>query len=465
MLGFAPLGGAPYGAAYDFGGEPLLDIIVEEEVGISRSLFPSAKWSRTATDGVAFLNPTPIFGYLYPVSAADGFLVFNIAAGFKGYFREMSDNFRVTDAIDVARFLAMSLADGIRFSNTTEVSRGVSALVAETLEIADLLEVIYGIVIRERLRVADPHIINWIANVDAADLVTLAETLRQTLPVEVVEGLEISLDELVQRAIHILERARIVDQLRGAATYNVTVAQALRLRDSLGQFFGADVEEGLAIAAQMSARALASALVGEQLEIAADLVPQLLLAVTVPEGLAIDAIDAVNMLFTPTVLEGVEITAGYVSPGGTFTAWSMNTRTAAVTEYRDFVFNSFARMGNRYLGASDDGLFELLGDDDDGEDIIARIRSGFMQFGGTQLSRLKAAYIAARGEGELLLKVIEADGREYLYAADVRNMNNAKVWMGKGQKARYFAFELTTSGQDLDLDTVEFVPIVVPRRV
>jgi hypothetical protein len=37
--------------------------------------------------------------------------------------------------------------------------------------------------------------------------------------------------------------------------------------------------------------------------------------------------------------------------------------------------------------------------------------------------------------------------------------------MGKGQRARYFAFELISAGQDFDLDTIEFVPIVVQRRV
>jgi hypothetical protein len=46
-----------------------------------------------------------------------------------------------------------------------------------------------------------------------------------------------------------------------------------------------------------------------------------------------------------------------------------------------------------------------------------------------------------------------------------RSMRSTKVHMGKGQRARYFSFELISTGGDFDLDTLEFVPIVVQRRV
>jgi hypothetical protein len=44
-------------------------------------------------------------------------------------------------------------------------------------------------------------------------------------------------------------------------------------------------------------------------------------------------------------------------------------------------------------------------------------------------------------------------------------MRSTKFHMGKGQRSRYFAFELISAGQDFDLDTLEFVPLVVQRRV
>jgi len=253
--------------------------------------------------------------------------------------------------------------------------------------------------------------------------------------------------------------------LAANANYQLSITQSMRLASRLLQFLGVSLDDALVVTDDMLARALAVAGITDDISIEPAVTPQLLLRVTLADGVHLDPGDEVRMLFNPTLIDGVEFEAGYIAPDGSFTTWSMNTRTGAVTEYADYAFNSFARMGNRYLAASSSGLYELLGDTDDGEDIIARIRGGFMQFGGTKLSRLKAAYIAARGEGEVLLKIIEADGREYVYRGDTRNMRSVKVHMGKGQRARYFAFELITAGQDFDLDTIEFVPIVVQRRV
>jgi transketolase len=42
---------------------------------------------------------------------------------------------------------------------------------------------------------------------------------------------------------------------------------------------------------------------------------------------------------------------------------------------------------------------------------------------------------------------------------------NTKFEIGKGIRARYFSFELTSTGQEFDLDSIEFLPIVNQRRV
>jgi hypothetical protein len=44
-------------------------------------------------------------------------------------------------------------------------------------------------------------------------------------------------------------------------------------------------------------------------------------------------------------------------------------------------------------------------------------------------------------------------------------MKTARINIGKGIRARYFAFELISTGQDFDLDSLEFIPLVAKRRV
>jgi hypothetical protein len=77
----------------------------------------------------------------------------------------------------------------------------------------------------------------------------------------------------------------------------------------------------------------------------------------------------------------------------------------------------------------------------------------------------KGMYLGVRGEGEWVIKLITGDGNTYNYAVSTRNQRTTKVHMGKGLRARYWAFDMISSGQDFDLDTIEFVPIAAQRRV
>jgi hypothetical protein len=175
----------------------------------------------------------------------------------------------------------------------------------------------------------------------------------------------------------------------------------------------------------------------------------------------------VHMLYKgDPLLDGVVITALYISPSGTTTTWAVNTRTNAVTEYLNYGFRSFARMNDRYIAAGSDGLYELVGDTDNGTAIISELMSGYFQFNEKKLFGIKGAYVAIRGGGRFYLKLIAGDGREYVYELKAQpNLMTTKVRVGKGISTTYMAFDLVTEGQDFDLDSLEFIPMTRGRRV
>lgn len=49
--------------------------------------------------------------------------------------------------------------------------------------------------------------------------------------------------------------------------------------------------------------------------------------------------------------------------------------TGAVTEYKNFAFENVLRFGDRFFGVQNDGIYELTGDTDNGEPIIAKVRT------------------------------------------------------------------------------------------
>ena len=171
------------------------------------------------------------------------------------------------------------------------------------------------------------------------------------------------------------------------------------------------------------------------------------------------------MIFKPTISETIQITATHIDVSGAVTTWAVNLTNGAVTEYTNFDFNSFAPMGRKYLAASEDGLFELDGADDAGTDIIARMKSGIMQVGAGRLSSIKGIYLGLRGGGSWVLKVVADEDKTYIYSIAAKSMKTTKVEVGKGLRARYFAYELVSTGQEFDLDGIEFLPIVNKRRV
>lgn len=189
----------------------------------------------------------------------------------------------------------------------------------------------------------------------------------------------------------------------------------------------------------------------------------LTLYVTVSEDVALDDVPAQTLLFQAIVQDDVRFKAFFASPA--YTAWAMNTRNAAVTQYTGFNFNSFAKMGERYLGANDQGLYWLDGDDDDGRTVKSRITTGIIQPNGNKLSGVQYAYLGMRGDGQFVVTVTDEAGGSYNYTLTGSSMETARVAFGRGFKTRYFTFSLESQGQDFDLDTVEFITTEMARKV
>jgi len=75
------------------------------------------------------------------------------------------------------------------------------------------------------------------------------------------------------------------------------------------------------------------------------------------------------------------------------------------TEYTEFPFNSYARIGGSYFAASSDGLYLLGGGSDSGVNIEAHILTGMLDFGGHMMSRTPRVYLDFSGDSGLAVSV------------------------------------------------------------
>ena len=165
----------------------------------------------------------------------------------------------------------------------------------------------------------------------------------------------------------------------------------------------------------------------------------------------------------------VESMASYL--GEPVTAWvfTLGAEVPPVSRYSDFGFNSFVQIGGRYYAAGDDGIYELRGDDDGGEEIEGYFLTGRKQQEVDRRTRTPVLYITGRSTGLLHCRVIDEDGVEHDYMAE-RALGNVpsreRVKVGRGLKMTNWQFRIgNESGQDFELSDAGTLVDVQKRRV
>lgn len=359
----------------------------------------------------------------------------------------LADNVRYEEIVLTKKGWGVSASDAIGGTETLSFLVKPGAIVGDTVGMADAQATTYKFVnvVTERGGIKDRVVVG------------IPRTLSDTVG--------ISRAVSAARATTVLEGLGLLETLLPQAKLGLTQRDGFRITDSLIRFFGGDIVEGLGITDLASRQKKAIASSSETVALSETLTRQLIVRVSARDAVGLTNTQILKLLLKPTLAEGIELAAAYVSPSDSVTTWAVNTKTGAVTEYTNYNFNSFAQIGHKYLGATSSGLYELNGDNDAGTNIIAHIKSGYAQFGGSRFSSFKAIYLGMRGNGSFVLKVISGDGQTYNYAVVGKDMQTSRVHLGKGLRARYFAFELLSTGQDFDLDDIEFVPLVAQRRV
>jgi hypothetical protein len=300
------------------------------------------------------------------------------------------------------------------------------------------------------------------SNVDA---LKLHDAFIIALPVFLSHGLGLSQVQKIVQAVIVVHELALRHVQTPVGRYHQNLVSLIALHDALGQFFGLGLTSGLGLHATPSTQFTGVAHLSNGFGLHDVLGQSLIWRVVEQDDLGLSDEQIINQIFTMQLSDGLEFSVAVVDPGGGFTTWAVNTRTGAVTEYENWVFNSFAPMGVKYLGANSSGVYELNGPDDNGAQIIADLMGGQMQIGGSKFTAFKSAYLGVRGGGGFVLKLVSGDGKTFTYDVSTQDMRTSRVNMGKGLRARYFAYELTSTGQDFDLDSIEFVPLISTRRI
>ena len=145
----------------------------------------------------------------------------------------------------------------------------------------------------------------------------------------------------------------------------------------------------------------------------------------------------------------------------------MNILNFAISEYRNFNFNSYCAMGEVYLGADQNGIHQLYGGDDNGEMIDMEIEKYGMDFGSGLEKRPTDIRLGLYSQGDFQIEVI-ADQESQFYlenCAPSSALRTFKVEPGKGLDGRYLGFNIKNlGGVDMALTQVSMEVEILSRK-
>lgn len=199
---------------------------------------------------------------------------------------------------------------------------------------------------------------------------------------------------------------------------------------------------------------------------------QLRLMVVMSDAFGIDSGLSSQAQAVAAMRSGIGMSVTMTVDSGVYAATVVNMGTKQASEYQNYPFNSFARVGGRYYGMTTDGIRLLEGEDDGGEQINWRLRLARTSLGSLNQKRMRSVYLGYAADGDLRLKAIvlnaqtnELEAHAYrLLAQPASSAREARIKIGQGLMSVYWGFELESiSAAAFELDLLALEPLVIDK--
>lgn len=364
------------------------------------------------------------------------------------------------------------VADGIGFVGSWYGT--AAALLRDGILLSPMLETTTVQVLIERLRLTGSPFEFATKYEGINDGVAFEETLAVVWRMLAAEGIDLAGSAVASQhklaaVIDVIHASGLVASRRQAM---VEVATVLALNGMIAGGWKVEASNSVAFQEALVGTLNAIGKIVEGAGFGETASPALRLTAIANEGVQLgeDAAAAMQMLATASE-EVLFYTTLRLGDGEDFVGWVLNG--AAASEYRNFPFNGLVDFDGRYFGTTRDGLFELVGDDDDGEDIDAHIKSALVDFGTSALKQLPDVYVAMTHGNQVVLKVVTTGKRgeqvEHIYTQTLTQasaLHNGRIKLGRGLESKYWQFELANvDGADFDFDELVFRPVIIDRRI
>jgi hypothetical protein len=181
---------------------------------------------------------------------------------------------------------------------------------------------------------------------------------------------------------------------------------------------------------------------------------------------------AMALLTTASLEDTLAFVLKFPLAESAYEMWVVNADTLGATQYTDMPFGSLASFNGKTYGIMETGLYVLSGDDDAGNPITARFRTGFLDLGSPNYKRLLRGYLYLKADEDVILKTITDHYGERraiwyrLLAKPSEHLETRRVKLGRGIQARSWSIEVANvDGGTLDVRDMKILPVILQGRV
>lgn len=327
--------------------------------------------------------------------------------------------------------------------------------------------------IQERLEVTTSEAPSGESQVVLAEDMKFHEFLRFGLVSQLTESLDLTdLAQIHYVAVAIAQEILgLQPTLNADAVMTVTLQYTASLNDQQLYGFGGSVSENLDLVEALIEEIESLIAISENLELAELLgAPQLWIYTPATQE-ALSLTDDQLNIATIYDLIGDNLTFGIRFTDGTdsYAGWALNTKRLGASNYTNFNFNSFHRVGNVVYGGSSTGIYKLTGTDDDGTKINPVVTTALMNLQNGRQVRTPNIYLGVLTDAKILVKTVTSEGKERWYESghpQSTHMDTMRVALGRRQGSRLWQYQVSRrEGDEFELSRIEVLPVILTRRV
>lgn len=324
-------------------------------------------------------------------------------------------------------------------------------------------------VVAEIIVIGATHASQLIANNHIEESLSLLDKIRVVMHETLISGMSLSdnNEPLVRKISAVIEALSLSYELSESFVACNVMNDGINIDDSTGFFFMAIVQEVIQIIDIAQEKATMMQLVIDGLLIDCDESAYTSLIETIREKFKLDDAVTTNSIFQEIVEELIKLSVG-LEKDLEYISYLLSPESLSVSTYSNFNFSGSCVFNDEVLLINKSGMYKKGGSTDDGNDIYASIQTAALSFGTSHLKRCLNVYLGIYNTGHLVLKA-SVDGGVSAYYEVTRateNLQTQRITLGKGLKGRYWQFQLITQDNaDFELESIDFLPISLSRRI